>query len=496
MTKLPDLQEILPAHGRQAIRLCREDIQYERWEQALARTSDLDACFVTPPLLQLRLQAAVRVRRTDVIDAIVQRTIGSELTNKVKFALIRILFVGGCGDQATHIFSSDRTLRADPDFLRLARLYSNAAKDKDLKRQMRIVVRSVSRGGSDIAPSPSGFRFDSEAIDSIRGNLTIALSPSTPPHHAKGLRFEIAKLKRELPKQPASEVLEYRDVFTDPSGQIWNAKKQVIQPRGQPIEVIRRSEVQNIAMAFAANRMSRGIYHWLIDYLPGFAWIESSGVLADEQFAILLNGQRKFEHETLDLLGLGHRGMPINKPVFVERLLVARPEAPIRAGQLHLQALFGLLGERSDALARQNGVALPERVYVTRRDAARRTLTNQDEIEVEAAKHGFVVLEFSELPLWHKIAIARNARFIMGPHGGGLSHNVFARPGTKIIELVPIRDDTYYLRSSFAWLSFIKGLEHVVWLENQRSNSDTWTIQIKEFRTFLAKVLRSPPSQR
>jgi capsular polysaccharide biosynthesis protein len=152
--------------------------------------------------------------------------------------------------------------------------------------------------------------------------------------------------------------------------------------------------------------------------------------------------------------------------------------------------VFHPLGERADAIARENGAPLPERVYITRRDAIRRPLVNEAEIEREAISHGFAVLEFSVLPLWHQIAIARNARMIMGPHGAGLSHIVFAKPGTKVIELMPIRDGTYKLRFNFVRLSLLMGHDHVVWLENQPTGLDRWSIAVPEFKKFLRTTLR------
>ncbi|MHC2090032.1 glycosyltransferase family 61 protein [Methylobacterium sp. CM6244] len=480
------------AQIRKIIGLCRDDTQSDRWQPVIDRTSDLDICVAHPKLLLLRLQAAVRLERTDLCEEIASRIIDSKLPNVIKFAAVRILGIGHFPDTAARILALDGAIRKDNLFLRLAALYSKGVEDRDLKRGVRSAMRVASRGGSVIKPLASEYGFDPPSVRDTWGTVRISPSPGSALHHPAGLRREISSFKRATERAIPSTILEYRDVFTSPRGQIWNQKGQIIYSRSDSVDVTDRKTVKTLPLAFAANRMSRGLYHWLIDHLPRFAWIVPSGILSNKQFSILLNGHRPFESETLDLLGLRHVAVGLTETVFVERLLVPPPVLPLDAGDLHLPAVFEPLGERADAIAREQGAHLPERVYITRRDATRRPLVNESEIEREVAAHDFTVLEFSALPLWHQIAIARNARIIMGPHGAGLSHIVFAKPGTKVIELMPIRDGTYKQRFNFVRLSLLRGHNHVVWLENQPTGLDRWSIAVPQFRKFLLRALRGP----
>lgn len=177
----------------------------------------------------------------------------------------------------------------------------------------------------------------------------------------------------------------------------------------------------------------------------------------------------------------------MTEPVFVKRFLVAETNLACLDGWTHLDSVFGRISESADALAAENGVVLPDRVYITRRDARRQRLANEGEIE--AVRHGFVVQEFSSIPLWHQIAIARSARTIMAPQGAGLSYIAFSQPGKTIIELMPIKESAYNLRFNFARLSLLKGHNHIAWLESQNLGDNTWTIDIDEFKGFLRKNL-------
>lgn len=44
----------------------------------------------------------------------------------------------------------------------------------------------------------------------------------------------------------------------------------------------------------------------LIDLVPGLAWVEKSGLSNDPTFKMLIDDQRNFESQTLELLGFGH----------------------------------------------------------------------------------------------------------------------------------------------------------------------------------------------
>ena len=80
--------------------------------------------------------------------------------------------------------------------------------------------------------------------------------------------------------------------------------------------------------------------------------------------------------------------------------------------------------------------ALPPRIYIDRRGTQNRPLANEDEIIAALAGAGVVPIRLETLSLAAQAALFRQADLIVAPHGAGLTNLVFAKPGTKVVELV------------------------------------------------------------
>ncbi len=80
-----------------------------------------------------------------------------------------------------------------------------------------------------------------------------------------------------------------------------------------------------------------------------------------------------------------------------------------------------------------------ERILVTRADAPswRRQLVNQEEITELAKSADFEVVTMDGRPVAEQAAIWRHAKIVLAVHGAGQCNQIFCRPGTDIIELLP-----------------------------------------------------------
>ncbi|MFD1303582.1 glycosyltransferase family 61 protein [Methylobacterium marchantiae] len=443
-----------------------------------------------PLLLMQRTYAALLAKDEAVIKEAVECLLEADTPVNVKLSAVKELAVYHHPADAASILLDDPTVRSDPRYLSASKQVFARLKDPALRARLKAAVSDVLKGGDRINPEKASFDFATQPPNEVWGTVDLLASPKTSPHHAEMLNGDAAKFRASMEASKQPRLLEYRNVFTDPSGQIWNEDGQVILSFGEKISTLNRSDVKTIPIGFAANRRSKGIYHWLIDYLARFGWIAESGILQDRDFRILINGEApKFEQASLDLLGLGEATAPLTETVFVERLLVASVSFRGMVGWRHLDSVFTTLGERATSMAAEHGLALPDKVYITRRDADRRVMTNEAEIEALARVRGFDIYEFSAIPLWHQIALMRNAATIMAPHGAGLSHIIFSPPGTKIIELLPIKDGSYLLRFNYARLSIIKGHDYRAWVEEQYPLVNSWTVDIPNFKVFLDDAL-------
>jgi capsular polysaccharide biosynthesis protein len=78
-----------------------------------------------------------------------------------------------------------------------------------------------------------------------------------------------------------------------------------------------------------------------------------------------------------------------------------------------------------------------KRIFLARIDALKRRLINHDEIEKLLTGYGFEHVMLDGRPFVDQAAIFRDAELIVAVHGATLSHLIFAKPGTRVIELLP-----------------------------------------------------------
>ncbi|OON66057.1 glycosyltransferase family 61 protein [Hymenobacter sp. CRA2] len=178
-------------------------------------------------------------------------------------------------------------------------------------------------------------------------------------------------------------------------------------------------------------------YHWLVDSLPRLYLVQQAGLLHQIDYFLVYDKQLSFVRETMAGLGIGP-----------ERLLDVKEHRHIQARRLVATTPVRGLGTHTPAWAceflRRNyppDPALLGRfsplVYVSRRDAPGRHVTNEADVEALLAQHGFQSYALSELSFAEKRALFAGARVVISPVGAGLCNTAFCRTGTQLLELLP-----------------------------------------------------------
>jgi capsular polysaccharide biosynthesis protein len=75
------------------------------------------------------------------------------------------------------------------------------------------------------------------------------------------------------------------------------------------------------------------------------------------------------------------------------------------------------------------------RLYISRRDATARRVTNEAEVMSLLSGYGFRILVLSEYTFDHQISAFANAMAVVGPHGAGMYQVVVCGPGTAVLEI-------------------------------------------------------------
>lgn len=170
-------------------------------------------------------------------------------------------------------------------------------------------------------------------------------------------------------------------------------------------------------------------YHWLIDLLPRVALLQSNSSRFDR---LLLNGSGA-GYETASL---GALQIPSAKLAYVDSRDRFEIEEAIIPSMDHFARV---IAPWKIDLLRRLGRSAPNcvirRLYISRRHAAVRRISNESELEPILRAADFSIVELEEKSWPEQIALFAGAQVILAPHGAALANIVFAEPGTLIAEI-------------------------------------------------------------
>jgi len=185
-------------------------------------------------------------------------------------------------------------------------------------------------------------------------------------------------------------------------------------------------------------RASGQYFHWMVEMLPRL--VMGAALAREHQGTLLLRPiHAGYQWETLAAIAPGTR------VAFAEADIttcdeVMFPDHVIQPGQT-IRVMSPLIGLGFDALLAS--FATPSspptrRLYISRRDAARRHVTNETDLEPILRRHGFEIVTLSGLKAVAQAALFRQASIVIGLHGAGLTNTGFCQPGTPVVEILPI----------------------------------------------------------
>jgi hypothetical protein len=186
------------------------------------------------------------------------------------------------------------------------------------------------------------------------------------------------------------------------------------------------------------------IFHWLFNVMvPLMAYLESGG--AARELGLLVNAvPSEIQDRSIAFLKARY-GMAVVEPVAqreaacVPHLKTAIPVPHIPRA---LQSPLGLarLGELADFIAGGLGEGGGKRIYISRSDARLRRVLNEKRLLPRLESLGFERAVLGALPIAEQVALFRRAEIVIAPHGAGLAHIAWCKPGTKIVEFFPSPD--------------------------------------------------------
>ncbi|NNC88185.1 MAG: glycosyltransferase family 61 protein [Akkermansiaceae bacterium] len=200
-------------------------------------------------------------------------------------------------------------------------------------------------------------------------------------------------------------------------------------------------------LALATPACWKNYFHWIIDALPRLRSLD----LRDFDLVCTPLGQ-PFHAEALEALDIpADRWLEATVDShFLCRRVTGVSPLPIgaidRDGISFLRDTFRIQPQ-----------APSRRIYVSRSDAWRRRLLNEDDFQPFLRRLGFETVTITGLTIREQADLFSSAQAVIAPHGAALANLVFAPPACRVLELFP--DNLH--SPHFENLAAICGIRHI-----------------------------------
>lgn len=117
----------------------------------------------------------------------------------------------------------------------------------------------------------------------------------------------------------------------------------------------------------------------------------------------------------------------------------------------------------------------PEKIFVNRKKANCRKIENESDVLSVMKLHGFVEIDFDEMNLVQQMAYMQNAKQVVMLHGAGMTNVMFAKPNTKILELMHEYTEPRTYRFIYWFLTVQNNCDYYVqFCKTLNTHNDEW----------------------
>jgi capsular polysaccharide biosynthesis protein len=230
-------------------------------------------------------------------------------------------------------------------------------------------------------------------------------------------------------------------------------------------------------VAVLNTRFSHNFYHWMIDILPRLMPLRRIGAEADYY---LIDCLSPFQQNVLAALGIArHQLIQPHCRLLLEAEQLLVPSMPTPA------CLRDLGQTLASGLGVDRPVQFTRRIFISRRMTGTRTLTNETELEKLLHANHFETHFMEQYPLAKQARLIRESDVIVATHGAGLANLVFARPGTRVIEIMPAGR---YNATCYPKKSRVFGLHHQLLFAERARHKQILSVSLDDVEAALAET--------
>lgn len=203
---------------------------------------------------------------------------------------------------------------------------------------------------------------------------------------------------------------------------------------------IRPTADKRLESGFVVGANRRGYAHWLYEHLPKLFWYEKYCIHNSNNTDLVVCGKfPDWKKCSLELAGYDSESYVLYKEsevVDVDHLIVPPHPLRTRGGEFQMcPSALEWLKDKIRSNISPTCKTLPTRVYVSRADANRRQVENEEEVVLLLDKYGFMSIEPGRLPFCEQVRLFSGADIIVGPHGAGLANMIWS-DRAKVLELM------------------------------------------------------------
>jgi hypothetical protein len=191
----------------------------------------------------------------------------------------------------------------------------------------------------------------------------------------------------------------------------------------------------------------RNYFHWTVEIMPRLFALQEAmrqGVIQLDRILLFYDEPFRFVDESIAALLPDLKPMIEVTPAQMTNLehccffVDATPEADYqdhRSYTTRLKTCTGFLSEAVDARLQALPRGAGRAVLVSRADAPKRKMRNEDALLEAFADRGIERLPLGTLNVAQQIEVMGQADLVIGAHGAGLTNVIYCRPGTTLIEI-------------------------------------------------------------
>lgn len=188
---------------------------------------------------------------------------------------------------------------------------------------------------------------------------------------------------------------------------------------------------------YVTNSNSKNFFHWSLDVLQKLEFLEQKNdKILDLKLKIIVpnNHINDFFKMTLEAFNLDFYYQKKDEIIFANQSILLPDLAP--TGNFRKELTIKLSQRMRNYLT--NGQKINshrKRIYISRKNALRRRLKNEDEIIPILKKYGFIIVDFDTLNFQKQLEYIFNCEILVSVHGAGLSHMLWMKEKSKILEI-------------------------------------------------------------